>query len=186
VGAQAEASRGVPRYACCSMPRRRFLVPTLLLAAAVACDGGTGPTVRPGSFQATVRSSTGTQLIEGDSAGWVSTPPGLFLLQLLAEDSILGPQLPFRLALTQTDVLLAGGLPLPGSYRQDRSDSAAIVIALVGPGLEWIADSGLLTVDAPPADSIFAGGIDAWFHDTRALAHPTYHVTVAFLASPFH
>jgi hypothetical protein len=38
---------------------------------------------------------------------------------------------------------------------------------------EWITDSGLLTVDAPPADSIFAGDIDAWFHDTRTLGHPT-------------
>lgn len=173
------------------MPRRR-LVPTLLLAAAVACDGGTGPTVPPGSFQATVRSSTGTQLIKGDSAGWVSTPPGLFNLRLLSEDSILGPQVPFRLSLIQRDVLLAGGPPLPGSYRQDQSDPAAIVIALVRdqtvsqPAFEWIADSGLLTVDTPATDSIFAGDIDAWFHDTRALAHPTYHVTVALVASPLH
>jgi hypothetical protein len=174
------------------MPRRHPLVPTLLLAAAVACDGATGPTVRPGSFQATVRSSAGAQSIKSDSAGWVSTPPGLFLLRLVAEDNILGAQLPFQLALLQRDVLLAGGPPLPGSYRQDRSDSAAIVIALVGdqtvsrPAFEWIADSGLLTVHASPADSIFAGDIDAWFHDTYALAHRTYHVTVAFLATPFH
>jgi hypothetical protein len=131
-------------------------------------------------------------LIKGDSAGWVSTPPGLFNLRLLSEDSILGPQVPFRLSLIQRDVLLAGGPPLPGSYRQDQSDPAAIVIALVRdqtvsqPAFEWIADSGLLTVDTPATDSIFAGDIDAWFHDTRALAHPTYHVTVAFVASPFH
>jgi hypothetical protein len=174
------------------MPRRLPLVPTLLLAAAVACDGATAPTVRPGSFQATVRSSAGAQSIRGDSAGWVSTPPGLFLLRLVAEDSILGAQLPFQLALGQTDVLLAGGPPLPGSYRQDRSDSAAIDVALVGdqtvsrPASEWIADSGLLTVYAPPADSIFAGDIDAWFHDTSTLGHPTYHVTATFLATPFH
>jgi hypothetical protein len=173
------------------LPRRR-LVPTLLLAAAVACDGGTGPTVRPGSFQATVRSSAGAQFIKGDSAGWVSTPPGQFNLWLVAEDSIVGAQLQFQLALIQTDVRLAGGPPLPGSFRQDRSDSAAIDIALVGdqtvsrPAFEWIADSGLLTVEAPPADSIFAGHIDAWFHDTRMFANPTYHVTAAFLASPFH
>ena len=174
------------------MPRRLPLAPTLLLAAAVACDGATGPNVRPGSFQATVRSSAGAQSIKGDSAGWLSTPAGLFLLRLVAEDSILGAQLPFQLALIQADAILAGGPPLPGSYRQDRSDSAAIVIALVGdqtvsrPAFEWIADSGLLTVDPPPADTIFAGDIDAWFHDTRTLAHPTYHVTVAFLATPFH
>jgi hypothetical protein len=125
-------------------------------------------------------------LIKGDSTGWVSAPSGQFNLWLVAEDSIVGAQLQFQLALIQTDVLLAGGPPPPDIYRQDRSDSTAIVIALVGPAFEWLADSGLLTVDAPPADSIFAGHIDAWFHDTRTFANPTYHVTVAFLASPFH
>jgi hypothetical protein len=168
------------------MPRPRFLVLVLLLAAAAACDGGTGPTVRPGSFQATVRSSAGGQFIQGDSAGWVSTPPGLFLMRLVAEDSILGAQLPFELALLRTDVLLAGRPPLPGVYRQDQSDSAAIFIFLTAPAFEWRADSGLLTVDAPPADSIFTGHVDAWFHATRMLVHRTYHVTAAFVATPFH